>query len=111
MHPRFLIRAGSLLLWACLFVCPAHVRAQIPCLTGIVKDAMGNPVANVDLDFIDPVTGVKLVTPGDNTDATGFYNVCVLPGTYHVTFAPAPGSHLLGKRILNVDMSVGRVLD
>jgi len=88
-----------------------HVAAQIPCLTGIVRDIAGNPIADVDLDFIDPQTGVKLVTPGDNTDITGFYNVCVLPGIYHVTFAPAPGSHLLGKRFLNFDMSVGRVLD
>jgi protocatechuate 3,4-dioxygenase beta subunit len=104
-------RTAFALLAALALTGAPEAQAQIPCLTGIVRDAQGNPVVDVDLDFIDPVTGVKLITPGDNTDITGFYNVCVLPGTYHVTFAPAPGSHLLGRRFDNLDLSTGRVLD
>jgi hypothetical protein len=86
-------------------------RAQISCLSGFVLDAQGNPVANVDLDFIDPITGVKFVTPGDNTDASGFYNVCILPGTFNVTFAPPQGSRLQGAQFANLDLSVGRELN
>ena len=111
MRRRFPNRTGGLLLWAIVLLLAPCAHAQIPCLTGIVRDPLGNPVADVDLDFIDPVTGVKLLTPGDNTDVTGFYNVCVLPRTYDVTFAPAPGSHLLGRRFPNFDMNAGRVLD
>lgn len=77
----------------------------IPCLSGFVRDTGGSPVADADLDFTDSVTGVRLITPGDNTDGTGFYNVCVLPGVYDVSFAPPAGTRLMGKLIRNVDLT------
>lgn len=77
---------------------------QAVCLSGYVRDPNGLPVANVDLDFIDATTGVKLVTPSDNTDITGYYSVCVLPGVYHVAYAPRRGSHLLGTQIFDLDL-------
>ncbi len=115
------LRARWRAVWCAFVLClapvAAPVSAQIPCLSGFVRDASGNPIADVDLDFIDPVTGVKLTTPNDNTDVTGFYNVCVLPGEYTVTFAPPPGSHFLGKQFggfnlstsleLNVELDLG----
>jgi hypothetical protein len=88
----------------------APAMAQITCLSGFVLDPSGNPVPGVDLDFIDPVTGVKLVTPGDNTDALGFYNVCLLPGIFDVTFAPPAGSRLLGARYARLDLTASREL-
>lgn len=93
---------------------PSGTEPQaVPCLSGIVRDSNGRPVANGDLDFIDVVTGVKIITRGDNTDASGFYNVCVLPGVYHVTYAPPPGTRLMGKVVPNVDLTGdrGRELD
>lgn len=77
----------------------------IPCLSGTVRDAGGVAVARGDLDFFQSETGLKLVTPGDNTDVTGFYSVCVLPGLYDVTFAPPPGTRLMGARFDRYDMS------
>jgi len=78
---------------------------RIPCLSGFVRDAGGAAVVNADLDLFDAVSGVKLFTPGDNTDALGYYNVCVLPGIYHVNYAPPPGTRLLGKEIRNVELT------
>ena len=75
------------------------------CISGLVKDKAGNPVANGDIDIIVASTGVKLITPGDNTDINGYYSICVLPGIYHVTYAPPDSSHLLGHKILNVDLT------
>ena len=85
----------------------------IPCLSGFVRDPNGAPVVGGDLDFILPATGVKLITPGDNTDASGFYSVCVLPGIYNVTYAPPPGTRLMGKVMPNVDLTanIGKELD
>jgi hypothetical protein len=87
--------------------------ATIPCLSGFVRDAAGNPVANGDLDFFQAATGIKLMTPGDNTGASGFYNVCVLPGVYDVTYAPPPGTRLVGKRFDNIDLTdnIGKEMD
>lgn len=81
------------------------------CLSGVVRDANGNPVANVDLDFID-TNGIKLVTPGDNTDVAGYYNVCILnSGIYRVTFGPPVGSNLLGRQYIDLDLTTHRSLD
>jgi hypothetical protein len=77
----------------------------IPCLSGFVRGPDGAPVANADLDFNNSITGERLVTPGDNTDADGFYSVCVLPGVYDVAWAPPPGTRLLGHRRLAVDLT------
>jgi hypothetical protein len=85
----------------------ATASAQIPCVSGFVTDPNGNPVADADLDFDDAVTGQRIYTPGDNTDLDGFYNVCVLPGIYNISYAPYPNSNLLGHQIFNVDLSDG----
>jgi hypothetical protein len=74
------------------------------CISGYVRDAGGAAVAGADLDVVDVVTGVKLITPNDNTDAAGFYNICVLPGVYYLFADAARGSHLLGT-VVRVDVS------
>ena len=103
---QYLTAAVALLAGA---LAPA-AAAQIPCLSGFVRDSGGGPVVAGDLDFFDSTTGVKLNTPGDNTDGFGFYNVCVLQGIYDVTFAPPPGTRLLGKRFNGIDLRSGGML-
>lgn len=84
----------------------------ISTLSGFVRDSNGAPVVGADLDFIDIVTGAKLITPSDNTDINGFYSVTLLNSTfYNVTFAPPPGSNLMGRRFNNFDLTVNRSLD
>lgn len=84
----------------------------ISTLSGFVRDSNGAPVVGADLDFIDVVTGVKLITPSDNTDINGFYSVTLLNSTfYNVTFAPPPGSNLMGRRFDNFDLTISRSLD
>jgi len=88
-----------------------NATGQIPCVSGFVTDPNGNPVADADLDFDDAVTGQRIYTPGDNTDPDGFYNVCVLPGICHISYAPYPNSNLLGHQIFNVDLSDGSSIE
>ncbi|HSH00285.1 MAG TPA: carboxypeptidase-like regulatory domain-containing protein, partial [candidate division Zixibacteria bacterium] len=95
---------GLITLQLCFSALPSRTQAQVPCLAGFVQDPGGAPVVNADLDFDNALTGQRLVTPGDNTDASGFYSVCVLPGLYHISFAPPPGTRLLGQRFTNVSL-------
>ncbi|UCC80172.1 MAG: T9SS type A sorting domain-containing protein [Candidatus Zixiibacteriota bacterium] len=89
----------------------AGAYGQIPCVSGFVTDPNGNPVADADLDFDDAITGQRIYTPGDNTDPNGFYTVCVLPGIYHISYAPYPNSNLLGHQIFDVDLSDGSPIE
>src|SRR5262245_56884455 len=74
------------------------------CVSGFVRDEAGRPVVDGDLDFFDHDTGAKLSIHGDGTDVFGFYSVCVPPGLYKVTFAPPPGTKLLGKEFAQIDL-------
>lgn len=91
------------------------------CVTGFVRDPNGNPVVAADLDFDDAITGRRLYTPGDNTDANGFYTVCVPNGIYNISYAPPRFTHLLGYQIfdetlinafpqIDVTLNFGRVI-
>jgi hypothetical protein len=63
-------------------------------LTGTVQTTAGAPLSGADTDVLVASTGVKLLTPGDNTNASGVYSVVVPAGTYTVT-ADAPAGQLL----------------
>ncbi len=52
-------------------------------------------VAGVDLDLVDDVTGIKMFTPGDDTDAQGFFEFVTEPGTYVVRVQPAVSTRLI----------------
>ncbi|HKB16418.1 MAG TPA: hypothetical protein VKF62_10145 [Planctomycetota bacterium] len=89
------IRPAPLVLVAILL---ARV-ASADILSGEVhRQVGGQAVPGVDIDVFDQVTGVKLVTPNDNTDAQGEFSVVVPPGLYRVAFDPTgplvPGSKL-----------------
>ena len=82
-------------------------KVNSACVSGFVLDSNGNPINNADLDFINAVTGVKLVFPvgfNDNTDVLGAYRICVLPGLYHIAYDPPDSTHLIGTRLFNVDL-------
>lgn len=73
-------------------------------VSGQVTDQFGNPLPGIDLDFQDRSTGIILVTPGDNTDATGHYAVSVPTANYRIFFKAPPGSSYFDdKRDQNVN--------
>jgi hypothetical protein len=56
-------------------------------ISGQVLGPGGVPVFDADFDAVDVTTGIKLVTPGDNTDVAGNYSFMVPPGTYDINVA------------------------
>ncbi len=63
-------------------------------VSGTVRDAASQPVANVDLNFYQSGTGIRQTVSRDNTALDGTYAVLVPPGTYHILFTPPTGSML-----------------
>jgi hypothetical protein len=57
-------------------------------LSGLVTDSSGVPVAGADLDVFDPVEGLEVFTPEDDSDSTGNYSARFAPGTWDLVFAP-----------------------
>ena len=55
-------------------------------LSGTALDAAGFPVANINLDVIDNVTGQDLTLIGDTTDAFGNFNLAVPANSIEVQF-------------------------
>lgn len=64
-------------------------------VSGFITRVGGAPVVNADLDFIDITTGIVQITPGDNTDSTGFYSVNLPAGTFDVVVTPQGGDPFL----------------
>ncbi len=93
-----------------LLAAPAGAGA-IPCLSGFVRGPGGAPVADADLDFNIAGTGQRIITPGDNTDAAGFYTVCVLPNVYDIAYAPPAGTRLLGRLVKGVVLTAENGLE
>ena len=71
-------------------------------VSGTVRDTGGVPIVSVNMDFIDADTGVKLDTPGDNTNAAGFYSVQVPAGVYVVRAKPQPALRLAAGELVDV---------
>jgi len=64
------------------------VLADAFAVSGFVRDVTGQIVSGVDLNFYVSGTTTRQIVSRDNTDATGFYNVLVPPGTYDIVFTP-----------------------
>lgn len=80
-------------------------------LSGTVLDnASSLPVAGVDIDVEDGMTGEEFVTPSDDTTATGAWSVVVPPGILHVSFDPPATSNYMGTRVLNLYTTSARVM-
>ena len=81
----------------------------------------GGAVNNCDLDVVDSVTLGKLVTPGDKTNSSGFYEVIVPTGIYDLDYAPPVSTrlaavirknvHIVGDVVVNVSVPPGVLLD
>jgi len=71
-------------------------------VSGTVRDSNGLPVLNVNMDFIDEATGIKLDTPGDNTNASGLYEVQIPAGVYTVRAKPRVEDRLAAGELFNV---------
>ena len=54
----------------------------------------GGAVSGCDIDVIDAVSLAKLVTPGDKTSASGFYEVVVPSGNFEMHFQPPVATNL-----------------
>lgn len=62
--------------------------------SGKVIDSNSNEVQGVDLDFVDTLSDVERLTPRDNVDDKGEYDIAVPGGTYDIRFDPFAGSGL-----------------
>jgi hypothetical protein len=71
-------------------------------VSGRVATSGGAPVANVNLDFVDVATGIKIVTPGDLTAPDGTYHVQVPVGVYDVRAKPDLAARLVAQEVLSV---------
>jgi len=81
-------------------------------LSGFVRRTIDNAgVANTDIDLHDTLTNVKLTTPFDFTDGTGFYQIVVPAGAYHVTFQPPVVTGLAPVESLRVLVTADRTLN
>ncbi len=110
---RFCVAAILVLSFLAVEKASAQCSGGFVNVQGRVVDANGNPVRKVDLDFFHVPTGIKLVTPGDNTDSLGFYNICIFPPAfYRITLDPLYpfNTHLVGKETLNVDLTASKIL-
>lgn len=74
-------------------------------VSGTVRNAATSlPIADVDVD-VDTLAGQRIITPSDNTNASGVFSVIVPAGTYNLSFAAPPGVLVVGTRILNVGVT------
>jgi hypothetical protein len=66
------------------------------------KDSGGAAINDVNLDVEDQFTGVRLNTPNDLTDGSGFVQVVVPAGLYRVSLKPKLGDPFVAVQIENV---------
>ncbi len=74
-------------------------------LTGFVTDTFGVGIPDIDLNVYDQASGNKLVTPGDNTDATGFYEVVIPLGTFRLRWRAVNGEKLVPVELENITVN------
>ena len=77
-------------------------------LSGTVLDGSGSPVVDGDIDIRDPVTGDKLLTPGDNTDGSGVFSVLAPSGNWQLEVDPPQGSMLVSS-LTEISIPVGGI--
>jgi hypothetical protein len=80
-------------------------------LSGFVRDTLGQPIFNIDLNVYDQATGDVLDTPGDNSDLTGFYDVVVPAGTYRLRWRSVGGERWVTVEMENVAITNDTTID
>ena len=73
--------------------------------SGVLLDPSGLPVPNADFDFEDSLTGAEIYTPGDNTDAFGFFSIIVSEGLFDIQICPPEGTLLVSRRFHDVPVN------
>ena len=83
-------------------------------VTGTVLDVLGQPLKNIDVDLLDPLTGAEVPLCGDNTNVAGQYSIIAPPGTYDLAFTPPHdqffGSSLEAGVVVSIPVTVNGVL-
>lgn len=74
-------------------------------VSGKVTGPDSAPVANADIDLIDPVTGIKAFTPDDNTNAQGNFSFVTESGTFVLDVEPPTSTKLLAFRTSPINMT------
>jgi hypothetical protein len=80
-------------------------------LSGRVSNNLGAGINQVDIDVDDAVTGIRIITPRDNTDINGDYQVVVPAGLFDITSEPPPGVRLAAAIHRDVEISGDMVLN
>lgn len=70
-------------------------------VSGTVRDHLGNVLGDLDIDVVDPASGVERFVPGDNTAIDGTFSFLLPAGTYDYAFQPTPVSGLASKPLWN----------
>jgi hypothetical protein len=82
-------------------------------VSGHVQNAVsGVAASNVDLDFLDAASGLKLFTPNDTTDTLGNFSTIVPAGDYNIEFCAPTAFHLVGlslPRTVSSTLNLGTV--
>ena len=74
-------------------------------VSGRVVDDTLLGIAAVDLDFVDPVSGIAVLSDTDDTDAEGNFSVSIVPGTYDVELRPSFASGFAPTTIADQDLN------
>ncbi len=80
-------------------------------LSGFVRDTLGNGIFNMDINVYDQVPDTVLFTSGDNTDATGFYQVLIPDGTFRIRWRAIGGEKLVTVEMENVVITNDTTID
>ena len=103
------IRLAVLVLVLTVVAAPLHADV----VSGQVTDGQGQPIPDVNIDFILVATGVEFLPPNntDRTDALGNYTVTAPAGVYDMFFIPPLGSTLAGHAEEGVNLNVAQTVD
>jgi len=80
-------------------------------VSGTVTDLLAAPVIDGDLDFLEVVSQVIILTLGDNTDGLGRYKVIVPQGTYDITASAPSGAGLFPATRTGISVNGDMILD
>ncbi|MFQ5504771.1 MAG: carboxypeptidase-like regulatory domain-containing protein [Planctomycetota bacterium] len=80
-------------------------------LGGTLTGWNNQPEYDADIDVINPTTGVEVITPRDNTSASGQFAVIIPKGTWNVRFETRKASLSAVQTLTNVVVTGPRVLN
>ncbi len=80
-------------------------------LSGFVRNSLGAPIFNIDLNVYDFIPDTVLTTSGDNTDSTGFYQVLIPDGTFRLRWRPIAGENLVPVEIPEITITNDTSID